>query len=973
MPPDDGSSGTTPEMRKTPVGEAPRANARVSDACGAENTPPVSARTRSRARETPRTDVGAMRERAEALGAELARTPSGASVASALARRWEDRGRERGSGERSTLGRNVEGSGEGSAWREELTRTRERLARTRERASAERETTAVLSDGVEESSDEGEDVDEETVVEALERRLEGAIVDEVDGESPSSALARETREQNAALRAELEAMRRDSEAARVAEESQSEDDADVSFESPNMDDPQVAVVVERVRLLSERKSREVARKLVVANEHVARYRARVGELELKLEGAQAEAQAHEKRVQSAVNEAVREVWAKMDVANAQCIKAERERAAAEADASEAHRRAIELESRLQQSERELKESQAARKRADDDLVMLRELASEASEIATQRMEAELDAAREEIERLTERLDEFQETANEKVYFQTENERLERELDELRNELSWRKAGEAELRAALERSEGEIVLHRAESSKSESDVNAAMEAKNAELDDVRRALVAAESRAVASEASAARATLELETLRTQKAEFESALQSVTVDGSSKRLELEKDYAAAMINMQDLASALEEVQYELKQMKIDKERALVEAQDARRAAAEAASLEEYKRVDLTTELETALEYNAQMREELITLQERERDLLAQLDDAIVAARLADEETEVDVETLPEQDDPSTPSPMKNARSRASSSGSRKMNVANLVATNRDLVELASRQSNEISRLQSERSRLRAESSKNESTQTLLKKLKDDNYVLACKLKSTLQKTSDEIKARQLVESRLHEHERAARELELTIEELRNELVRVRELQHAAGAVSQKDSSVIEELRAELAEVKRTLRENESARRDESHSQQTRDEETSAFAEFLAREAVEAEAAEAKHDAYAKRLQEEIEQVKRESESVKCAQVDGDAIETAKEATDLALEVCESTKQRALYYKSVAKQVYGKLQAQRRAYERRLAAMKRELDVLVSTADAPTTPTLRTPITAFARKHTFLLDSA
>lgn len=966
-------SGTTPEGRKTPLGGHARALARVSGASAGENTPPVSARTRSRAHATPGTDGRAVSGRAEALGAALARTPSGAAVASALARRWEDRGRERGSGDRSTLGRSVGGSGEGSAWREELTRTRERLARTRERASAERETTVAVSDAEEESPDEGEEEEEETVVEALERRLEGAMVDEVEGESPSSALARETREQNAALRAEVEAMRRDSEAARAVEESESEDEADASFESPNMDDPQVAVVVERARLLSERKSREVARKLVVANEHVARLKARVSELELKLEDAQANEQAHEKRVQGAVHEAVREVWAKMDDANAQCIKAERERAAAEADASEANRRAIELEFRLQQSERALKESQASRKRADDDLAMLRELASEASEIAARGMEAELDAAREEIERLTERLDEVQEVANEKVYFETENERLEHELDALRNEISWRKAGEAELRAALERSEGEIVLHRAESSKSESDVYAVMEAKNAELDEMRRALVAAESRATASEASAARATSELETLRAQKAEFESALQSVTVNGSSKRLELEKDYAAAMVNMQDLASALEEVQYELKQIKVDKERALIEAQDARRAAAEAASSEEYKRVDLTTELETALEYNAQLREELITLQERERDLLSQLDDAVIAARLADEETEVDVETLPETDDPSTPSPMKNARSRASSSGSRKMNVANLVATNRDLVELASRQSSDISRLQAERSKLRAELSKNESAQALLKKLKDDNYVLACKLKSTLQKTSDEIKARQLVESRLHEHERAARALEHTIEELRNELVRMRELQQETPAVSHKDSSVIEELRAELAEVKRTLRENESARRDESHARQARDDETSAFAEYLAHEAAEAEAAEAKHDAYAKRLQEEIERVRRESESVKLAQVDGDALETAKEATDLALEVCESTKQRALYYKSVAKQVYGKLQAQRAAYERRIDAMKRKLDVLVSTAEAPATPTLRTPITTFARKHAFLLDSA
>lgn len=83
-------------------------------------------------------------------------------------------------------------------------------------------------------------------------------------------------------------------------------------------------------------------------------------------------------------------------------------------------------------------------------------------------------------------------------------------------------------------------------------------------------------------------------------------------------------------------------------------------------------------------------------------------------------------------------------------------------------------------------------------------------------------------------------------------------------------------------------------------------------------------------------------------------------------------AKEATELALEVCESTKERALYYKSVAKQVYGKLREQKLSYERKLASMKRELDALVASTDAPATPSLRTPISAIARDHKFLLDS-
>ena len=87
---------------------------------------------------------------------------------------------------------------------------------------------------------------------------------------------------------------------------------------------------------------------------------------------------------------------------------------------------------------------------------------------------------------------------------------------------------------------------------------------------------------------------------------------------------------------------------------------------------------------------------------------------------------------------------------------------MNVANLVATNRDLVDMASRQSNEISRLQAERSKLRAELTKSEAALARLTKFKDENLALACKYKANLQKTSDEIKARQLVESRLHEYE-------------------------------------------------------------------------------------------------------------------------------------------------------------------------------------------------------------------
>jgi hypothetical protein len=160
-----------------------------------------------------------------------------------------------------------------------------------------------------------------------------------------------------------------------------------------------------------------------------------------------------------------------------------------------------------------------------------------------------------------------------------------------------------------------------------------------------------------------------------------LQSVTVDGSSKRYELEKDFATAMNNIHDLTRVVEETQYELKQARVQKDRAIVEAQEARRAAAEASSVEEYKIVDLTTELESALEHCAHLQQELATMREREQDLLSQLDDVIVAAQLAEEETEVDIEDVSESEDPHSPSPMKNARARASSSGSRKMNGANI----------------------------------------------------------------------------------------------------------------------------------------------------------------------------------------------------------------------------------------------------------------------------------------------------
>ena len=966
--------GDSMDTRSVPTPEDAGVDAR---AVGDENTPPVFARAASGKGGGSRSVDGC--RRADAAGERRLNSPSRAKTAEKMARAWDERRSARAMGGKPMRGDGT--SDGGSSWKEEMTRTRERLARSRELSAFAR-----AGEKEKERASEGEDEDGRDVVEALERRLDGAVV-----ASPDASSSVRDIDEGAALEGESE---------------DDEDEANASFASPNLDDPTVAVAVERTRLLSERKSREVTRKLVVSNEHNARLKARVSELELTLEDKQNEIENTERRVQSAVKEATREVWAKMDAANTQCVRAETSLVEAKAEAQDAMRRAIELESRLEQSERALSEARASQKRADDDLVMLRELASEASDVASKQLEDELAQARAEIERLTTRLDEVQETANEKIYYQSESERMEQELEELRNEVSWRKASETELRAALERSEGEIVLHRAESSKSESDVFAVIEAKNAENDELRRLLAAAETRAAANEASTARAMSEVDVLRAQKVEFESALQCVTVDGSVKQSELEKEYAAAMLSMQDLASSLEEVQYELKQTRVEKERALVEAQDARRAVAEAASLEEYKRVDLTTELETALEYNDHLQQELVTMRERERDLLSQLDDALIAAQLADEETEVDVDSQPESEDPSTPSPVKNARARASSSGSRKMNVANLVATNRDLVELTSRQSNEISRLQAERSKLRADITKSESAHALVRKLKDENFALACKFKATLQKTSDEIKARQQVESRLHEHERAAHGLERTIDELRGELMRVRETHPVVLETSPNQSSVIDELRKELAEVKETLsavkseekatleclsaqlKQMESAhRREEAYPRARRNATDASFADYLAHEVAQAEAAEADHDAYARRLQEEIDRVTREraqaeprprsSASVpspeRASPERGEAaMAAAKEATELALEVCESTKERALYYKSVAKQVYGKLREQKLSYERKLASMKRELDALVASTDAPATPSLRTPISAIARDHKFLLDS-
>ena len=751
----DGAGKTTP-------GKSPLATARG----GEENTPPVSARTRSRRREDD--SVGAS-ARADALSSKLLNSPSATARAEDIGRAYATKAASRGSAGKTRLGETPR-SASASDWREEVQRTREKLARSRE-LSSEPTPSASASEGA--RLDVLEDEDGEAVVEALDARLLATVETEREETSPSSALVAETREQSAELRAAVEELRNEAKARERVDEDASEDEP--ACVTPNVDDPQVAMAIERTRLLEERKTKEISRKLVSANENAARLKARVHELELNLDEKREVLEANERRVQESVKEAVREVWAKMDAANTQCVKAETERCAAQAETQEVRRRVIELETRAQQMEKALCESRANEKRAEDDMAKLKELAASADEIESEALRCELESAREEIARLEAALNEVKETANEKVYFQTENERLEAEVEELKREVSWRKAGEAELRSALERSEGEIVLHRAENSKAESDVYAMIESKNTEIDELRRSLGDAERRLVSNEASMARSTAELATLRSQNEELTGAVQGMSTSGSSKTYELERDLATAMVNIQDLTSALEGVQYELKQAQVEKERAAVEAQDAKQSAAEAASREQYKLVDLTTELENALEHSAHLQRETTALREREQDLLSQLDDAVIAARLADEDTELEIEYVSESEDPLSPSPVKNTRERSSTSSSRKMNVSSLVATNRDLVDITSRQANEIGRLQAERSKLRAEFAKSEGTVARLTKIKDDNYALVCKYKANLQKTSDEIKARQLVESHLREYEYKARELEHVVEEL------------------------------------------------------------------------------------------------------------------------------------------------------------------------------------------------------
>jgi chromosome segregation ATPase len=969
-------------------------------------------------------------KKADALSARLLNSPSARDAVASLeraataTRAGRNSGR-RGRGESPLVGSaGKNGSGLSSmSWKEEARLTRESVERAR---AASRETPTSSSHLYDDEDDDGEGVDDvsvkDDVVEALERRLEAS---EQDG-SPSSALlaARETREKNAALREQVEEMRRTSKSAKEAFEGdedvgdvvdEEEDaDADDSCVSPNVDDPQVAMAIARVRLLEERKTKEARRELVELTEREAVLKARVHELELELEDRDSELEASARKVRLAQQDVgrVRDVWAKMDEANVRCTKAETERCAAQEEAQKAQLRVLELEAEVERLRRENRDE----KKQVGEMELLHQLATSAHEVKSEEREAELaealaeiEEAKAEIERLETCLDEVQEIANEKTYYETEYERMEEELENAQREITWRKATEEELRKALERSEGEIVLHRAENSKAESDVYALVEAKNTELDKLRVALVNAEKRATEKEASALRAERELSHAQAQKLEFEESLRSVSIDGSSKRHELERDLATALVNVEDLTNALEAVQYELKQARVEKEKAVVDMHTAQQDAAEAASKVEYKLVDLTTELEGALEQCAHLQQQLSMAHEREQDLLSQLDDAFIAAKLAEEETEVDMQDEEsESEDFSSPTPVKATKARSTSTESRKKSVANLVATNRDLVDLTSRQSHEISRLQAERSRLKSEISKLESTTARLKKLKDENYSLACKYKANLQKTSEEIKARQLVESRLHEYERATRTLEITIEELRGELKRAHDAHIASmkdpfssnTAAAEEHSLVVKELRDEVADLKRAL---DNLRKEKNSSvieerattttttterkQPSTSEPEASFADFLAKEVSDAEREMNNTEAYAVRLQEEIAKVSREilhSKSPLETEPEryAETIEAARETANVALSVSESTKQRALYYKGVAKMLFRKLQSLK-LDARRIDALKTKLDAVLAetplgdgAAAGAKTPSssasMRTPLSAIGREHSFLLES-
>ena len=826
----------------------------------------------------------------------------------------------------------------------------------------------------------------ESVVVTLEGLLESCEdAGEAEASSPAMELAASARAQSEELRARVEDLRREGED--VADSVVDDDDIDACV-SPNMDDPAVEMAIARARLGVEREMREMERALVASNERNAQLKARVAECELALDDKQTELEASEKRVQSATQEAVREVWARLDAANMSAVSKEMELHAATAEASDLRRVVIELETKLKhmQSELGVAKSKVA---TEDPMSGLMELASSAQGVLSEELDAQLTEAREDIQRLTEALSVAQEAANEKMYFESENARLESEIEDVRRELTWRKAGETELRSALERSEGEIALRRAELAKFESDNQTKAGAKDEELMQLREALENAERQLAVKTASASNAEEELTKLRVQKFEFENALQNVTIDGSTKTHKLEEDLTMALINVQDLTSALEAVRYELKQAQVEKERAIMELKHARQQVAESSNDDGYKFAELTSELENAVLDCERMRSELEASRERERDLLSQLDDAFIAAKLAEEEADLDEEEYSQddpEDDPESPTPIKRSHSRVSSSPSRKMSVANLVATNRDLVEQLSRQSNELSRQGAQMAKMSAELRGFESVAARLVKLKEDNLDLAQKYKSNLQKLSEENKARRHVESRFNEYELSIRTLEQTVGSLRGELraAREREMQERATTRSSESASantnVINELRDELRAIKQEL---EDVRREKTEILETRPpprepvndtRDDASFADYLSHEALIAEQELENSEAYATRLNEEIAKVRAARENGSSASKPAEAV-NASEVAETLLALSESSRERAKYYKTVAKTCYVKFQAQKVDYERQLSELKSKLDAADTSTPTPRTPRMapnRTPFSAFAKQHAFLLES-
>ena len=156
--------GDSMDTRSVPTPEDAGVDA---GAVGDENTPPVFARAASGKGGGSRSVDGC--RRADAAGERRLNSPSRAKTAEKMARAWDERRSARAMGGKPMRGDGT--SDGGSSWKEEMTRTRERLARSRELSAFAR-----AGEKEKERASEGEDEDGRDVVEALERRLDGAVV-----------------------------------------------------------------------------------------------------------------------------------------------------------------------------------------------------------------------------------------------------------------------------------------------------------------------------------------------------------------------------------------------------------------------------------------------------------------------------------------------------------------------------------------------------------------------------------------------------------------------------------------------------------------------------------------------------------------------------------------------------------------------------------------------------------------------------